>query len=193
MFQSAAEQFQIVGNLAVGLAQFINFAHAMHDRGVIALAEFAANFRQAATGQTFAQPHGDLTWTRQCAGAFWSKHIGQTDVEMFRDFALDFFNCELAIRCAQDVGQAVLRHFNCDGAADQRRERIESSERALHDTHVAGNAVRQKFQHARCDFNARIDVNKHFLLGMQDAKAQFIVCWVQIDHKAALQTGFDAF
>ena len=45
-FQHAAQQLDILGEGTVKRAQFIDLAHGVHNRGVVAPTEFPANFRQ---------------------------------------------------------------------------------------------------------------------------------------------------
>ncbi len=71
-FQGTAQHLQILGDLAIVALQFLDPAHAVHDRGVIAPAKAAADLGQAAAGQLLGQIHRHLARPRDGAHALWA-------------------------------------------------------------------------------------------------------------------------
>ena len=59
----------------------------VHHRGVVAVAEPAADLRQAALGELLGQVHRHLPRPRHRPCAPCRRHVGQPDGEMFRDLA----------------------------------------------------------------------------------------------------------
>src|SRR5690606_4973518 len=58
--QHAPEKFDILGHLRVGPLQFLDLAHRMDDRRVVASAEAPADLGQAARGERFREIHRHL-------------------------------------------------------------------------------------------------------------------------------------
>src|SRR3546814_6778637 len=58
--QHAAQQLDVLGKARVGGFELLHLAHRVHDRGVVAAAELAADFGQRAGGELLGEVHGDL-------------------------------------------------------------------------------------------------------------------------------------
>ena len=91
----------------------------MHNRGVIAAAKAAPDFRQRPAGHFLAQIHGDMTRAGVAAQTLGADHVAEADVIMFGHLALDFFNADFALGRAEHVGKAILRQVHVDLAAHQ--------------------------------------------------------------------------
>src|SRR6056297_1986202 len=103
-----AQKFQILGDLPVGLAQFLDAADAVHDSGVIASPETPTDFGQRPGRHLLAQIHRDLPWPGKDADALRADHVRQSDVVMIGDLALDFLDGNVAFGGTQNIGKAVL-------------------------------------------------------------------------------------
>ena len=94
----------------------------MHDGGVVAATKTAANFGQRPICHMFGQIHRHLPGPGIAAHALGADQIGQADVEMVADLALNLLNGDLAVAGAQDVGQTISGQFQRNVAAHQRRK-----------------------------------------------------------------------
>ena len=81
----------------------------VHHRGVVAVAEPAADFGQAALGELLGQVHRHLARPRHRARAPGRRHVGQPDVEMLGDPLLDLLDRHPPVVRLQDVVQHLLR------------------------------------------------------------------------------------
>ena len=154
--QGAAQQFQIIGDLAIDRFQLFDPAHTVHDGGVIAAPKPAADLGQGPAGQLLGQIHRHLARAGIVAHPLRANHIGQADVVMLGHLALDFLDRDLAIRSLQHIGQTILGQLQVDLAAHKRGKGKQTGQRAFQNTHVGRNAVGQKFQHTRRNRQAGI-------------------------------------
>src|SRR3546814_3842050 len=92
--QHAAQQLDVLGKARVGGFELLHLAHRVHDRGVVAAAELAADFGQRAGGELLGEVHGDLARAGHRAGPARRVHVGDADVEMGGDPLLDFLRSE---------------------------------------------------------------------------------------------------
>src|SRR3546814_6141901 len=79
--QHAAQQLDVLGKARVGGFELLHLAHRVHDRGVVAAAELAADFGQRAGGELLGEVHGDLARAGHRAGPARRVHVGDADVE----------------------------------------------------------------------------------------------------------------
>ena len=89
---------------------------------MIAAAKAAANFRQGPVGHVFGQIHRNLPGTGITAHPLWANQIGQADIEMVADLALNLLDGDLAVAGAQNIRQTIGGQFQRDVAAHQRRK-----------------------------------------------------------------------
>ncbi len=128
-----------------------------------------------------ARIHRHLTRPRDRAGAACRRHVGQADVVVLGDLALDLLDGDPAVVRLQDVVQHLLRRLQRDRTAEQVGVRDQAVERALQLAHVGGDLVRQELQHLRRHGDAGA-----CRLGLQDRDAQLEGGGVQVgDHAAA--------
>jgi len=111
---------------------------------------------------------------------------------VIRDLALDFVDRDLAVRGAQDVGQAILRQIKRDLAPDQAGEGEKPGQRAFQHANIGGDPVGKKLQHPRRQFQPAVLLAVNLGLLLQHAKAQLIVGRVQVNDQTALQAALDA-
>jgi hypothetical protein len=71
----AAQQLDILGERRVGARHLFDLAHRVHDGGVIAAAELAADLRQRPHRQLLGQIHRDLTRPGDGAGPAIGSHL----------------------------------------------------------------------------------------------------------------------
>ena len=117
--QSAAQEFQIIGDLAIERLELLDPLHAMHDSRMVAAPKAAANLWQGPARHLFGEIHGDLARAGIVAHALWADHIGQADVVMLGYLPLDLFHSHLAVRGFEHVREAVLRQFKRDFAPNE--------------------------------------------------------------------------
>ena len=110
---------------------------------------------------------------------------------MLGHLALNFFNRQLAVRGAQNIGQAVLSQFQRDFAPHQRGKGKEARQSAFQNADIRGDAMRQEVQNALGDLQAGILLAVEFCLLLQDPKTQFVIRRMQVDDQTALQAAFD--
>src|ERR1700730_18734119 len=101
--QHPAQQLDILGQRRVGARQLFDLAHRVHDGGVIAAAELAADLRQRSHGQLFGEIHRDLTRASDGAGPTIGGHLAQFYIEVFGDLLLDFVDRNASLVGAKQI------------------------------------------------------------------------------------------
>src|SRR6056297_53679 len=190
-FERAAQQFEVVGDLGILLAQLVDLLDPVHHGGVVAPAEASPDLGQGAAGELFAQVHGHLPGTRIAARAPWPDEIGQADVVMVGHLALDLLDRELALVAAQHVREAILRQVLRNGLAHQRGEGAEPRQGTLEHAHVGVDPVGEEFEHAVLDLEIGLALAVAFGAVLQHAEAQLVIGGMEIDDEAALQPRLD--
>src|SRR5688500_3280865 len=185
--QHPLQQVDILGKGAVGGAQLFDLLDRVHDRGVVAAAELAADLRQRAGGQLFGQEHGDLARAGDLAGAARRLHVGQLDVEMLGHPLLDFLDGDAAVVGAQQVAQQLLRGFQGHRMTNQGGVGGDAGQRAFQLAHVGRDAVGKELQLLVRNRHARL-----FGARLQDAQAQLVGGRVDVGDQTPAEAGAHA-
>ena len=109
---------------------------------------------QRAAGELLGEIHRDLPRPGHGAGAAGRGHVGQADAPCSATLRLDLLDRDPAVMRLEHVLQHFLRALERDRAADQVGMREEAVEAALELADVAGDLVRQEFQHLGRDRHA---------------------------------------
>ena len=141
----------------------------MHNRRMVAPAEFPTDLRKGPGGQLFGEIHRDLPRTGDRAGPSGGIHFTETDIVVFGNALLDFLDRHAPIVRTQNVVQNFLRVVEGDRPPDEIGVRHEPVQRPLQFTHVGRDLVREEFEHLERD----LDLHP-FGFRLQDAQAQFV-------------------
>ena len=126
----------------------------MHDRGMVPIAKAPPNLGQRPRGELLRQIHGNLPRPRDIARTAGRGHVGQADIIMFGDLALNFLNGHAPVMGAEDIVQDLLRAFERNGPAKQIGPGDQAIERAFQFPHIGRDLMRQEFHDARRHRNA---------------------------------------
>src|SRR6056297_290885 len=190
-FQQAPQEFEVVGNLAVLLAQFLDSPHPVHHRRMVPPPEPPADLRQTPRGELFGEIHGDLPGTREGAHPLRSDQVRQPDAVVVGYLSLDLLHGDLAIRGPQDVRQAILGEFQRDLVTDQRAEGEKPHQRTFKNPDVGRDPVCEKFEHAVGDLEILELARILFDLLLENAEPQLVVRRVKIGDQPRLQPAHD--
>src|SRR6266851_4710846 len=185
---SVAPNNDVLSECRIGEREFFDFAHCMHDRGVIATTEFLADLRQRARRQLLGEIHCDLARPRDGTSPALGGHLAQTDVEMLGDAPLDFVDGYPPLTEAQQVAQQLLCALQRDLAPDQLHICNDAIERALEFSDVRSDLVSEKLHHLTRDPYATL-----LDLRFQDAQTQLVRGRMQIGDKPPTEPGAHAF
>jgi len=134
-------------DLMIAAAQFLDAAHRVDHRRMIAAAELAPDLGQRARGQALGEVHRDLARTGDHHGAPRGDQIDRLEVVMRRHCALDLVDRDSLGAAAQHIAERRLGELQVDLLAGQLGISDQAIERAFDFAQAAGDLVREQLEH----------------------------------------------
>ena len=131
----------------VGAALLVDLADGVHDRGVVLVAELAADFGQAGLGHLLGEVHGDLPRHDYVARVVLLLEVAHAHAELLGDGALDGLDGDLAHLHVNELLEALLRGCERDLHAVQLAPGDEPHQRAFELAHVGADVRGDKERH----------------------------------------------
>lgn len=142
------------GKIAVVLDVLFYFRAGVHDRRMIAVAEFAADVLKGYLHHVFAKIHGDLPWIGDIHGAALGKHGGYVDVIIFGHGLLYILDGkDLGLITRYDALKNGGRHFHVDLLFRKLRIRDYAVKAAFQLTNIGIDLFRNEHQHVFADLD----------------------------------------
>ena len=166
----------------VGAALLVDLADGVHHRGVVLVAELAADFRQAGFGHLLGQVHGDLPRHHDVARVVLLLQVAHLHAELLGHGALNRLDRDLAHLHVDELLEALLRRRQRDLHAIQLAPGDQPHQRAFEFAHVGA--------HVRGDEQRHIGRQLHLLalrLLLQDGDLGFEIGRLNVGDQSPLK------